>query len=648
MARLHDSFNKADSATLGPGLAWTKTAGNFSVSTYAIRPGGATDTFAVPTAATVGTDDVYCQAEIEAISTGNVGVGLRATTANQSGIYFVVRDDPTNTYRLFSRSTGGAWTQIGSSVAGVIPSTPFSIRIEMEGDNFVGKVNGSTVISGSSSLFNTSDKPAVYANTANERIAFFDAGDLYPTLEYSTLVQRTGATTSVPVSGYYVDGSADSVECRVLLDADDSTVVDWTEVDASPSGNQWSGIITVPTGGPYYIEQRVLDSGSSTLESTSGTDRFIVGDIIVAAGQSNTQGRGTSNQTYAGTEAAWLYRDDDLLDETLSDPWSNGTSAGGSWGPLLATLIEADQGVPVAFITNAEGGTGLGPDDPDWLPPSSRLWTVLSDSLDYINPTAIKAFLWLQGERDAAVETTKSEYVSAETTLATAVNALPGSPELISSLIGHNTSLVSASQLDPIRDAKIANWNSGVSLPGANPIDIDLSNESGDGLHFKTNAELATLAGRIWLALEDAVYSGSNGRGPRISAVTGKGTSELTVLFDRDLDTSDTTYTSTLFTVDNDDGTARTVSSATRTGTRAVTLALSGDLDGTDPTLTFAAGNTAAGSTMPKTEPIDLPATINSISSVALPAEPAFAVSVTQASAYDDSLGNLFFFPVGA
>ena len=437
------------------------------------------------------------------------------------------------------------------------------------------------------------------------------------------IVQRSGASASVSVSGNY-SGTPTAIQVRAVTLASGAIATDYTTVDESLSGGTWSGTLSVPNGGPYYLQARSITDSQLGVSLPSST--IIVGDIFAAIGQSNTSGVGTNNQTYGGTAPAWLVRQTSTtIDETLNDPWAIND---GSWGPLLATLIDAHLGgtVPIAFVTNATSATGLGPGDPDWLPPSGTEWSYFDTQLSSQGDPDLKAVLWLQGERDAALGTTAADYESAEKTLATAVNALNGTPELLSALIGYNTTW--AANLDAIREAKIANWDDGTTLPSANPIDLDLSDESGDGLHFKTDTELAILAGRIWLALEDAVYSGTNGRGPRLSSATYSA-STITLTFDRDLDTGDTAYASSAFAFDEDDGTARTISSVTRTGTRTVDVVLSGAIDGTAPKISFGTANTAAGVTIPKTSAISLPTTINGISAVALPAEPFFAEAIT-------------------
>lgn len=871
MPTINESFNTADSTTLGPGLSWTETSGDLEVASGGCEAVDASGGFAAADDA-IGADEVFASISVKtAPSSGsNLAVGIRCTTANQSGLYFLANGNSASAYRIFSRSSGGSWTQVGDTTTGTLPSTPFTMEIRCSGTTITAYVNGELKVTATSSDFASQDKAGIHAsNTFAGSIESFAAGTIVaedlpalikqtkpgflqgyfkcdetsgtdvldysgnekdlsltgtPATDYNLnqagqvdaaieflgaagyasrtdslvgatagdftlfglvngaaqdnkrlislgssssgnpficigtpvsgtaaravyrdntggtqrdisggvlldgswhsvalrrnsntfslwvdgvsvasevvalttisldrtaigallrstasnfgdallqhvafwsedladaeiealhamafgltvtntrIVQRSGDSGSLPVSGTYSDETTAKIQARVLLSSDDSSVVDWTDVDTSPSGDVWSGTISVPTGGPYYVQARALDSGDSELGTATGASTFVVGDVFLMFGQSNMAGRATNDQTYTGDAVAWLARESGDIDETLNDSISD-NSTDGSWVPLFANLIDAHLSgeVPLVFIVSAEGTTGLTTPDADWLPPSGTNYSAMATRVSALDPTGIAAAVWLQGERDAANSISAATYEANEKTLATAIASLPGAPPLISTLIGHNTSLVSATQLDPIRLAKIANWADGSTKPGANPIDINLSDESGDGLHFKTNTELAILAGRTWIGLQSAVYSGGNPRGPKLVRAEAVGsTVELT--FDRDLDTGDTSYTAGAFTVDNDDSTARSVSGVARSGNRKVIVTCDGAVDGTAPTVTFASGNTAAGATIPKTAVIALPETINSVASVALPAEPFVAVEMPYSVAAVNSGGAL-------
>jgi hypothetical protein len=527
-----------------------------------------------------------------------------------------------------SRNASGSYTAIGGGTTATITresTTPAASPVTIF--TYGGAPLGKPVVA-AYSIGEAVDLAAMHSRIATYMETLADAGPgELNTISYKRIIQRTGTHGDFAVSGFYLDTDTASVEIMVVNAATGTTVLDWTDAGATVTDGEWSGSVSVPVGGPYTAVARFKDAGGDVISSTvAGVETFIVGDVFVAMGQSNTVGAGTNKQTYNGTAAAWIVRKEDEILELLTDPWAV-EDAGGGWGPILGSLIDAGEGVPMVFITKAASSMGLSPPSPHFLPPDGSMWLQADALVDSLGINGLAAVLWFQGERDSLNEVSKADYEANEKLLASSVAEWPGSPPMVVSLHGYNTN--SASGLDAVRAAKIANWDDASTIAGANTIDIDLSDEGGDGLHFKTDAELTTVAARMWLAVEDLLYDGTNGRGPRLSSATYSGT-DVVLVFDRDLDADDTTYTATAFAVDNAGSDAVTVSSATRTGAREVTLVCSGGIDSETPTVSFGSQNSAGGATIPKTAPIALPKTIHSISSVAIPAEPFYAQAMTE------------------
>ena len=437
-------------------------------------------------------------------------------------------------------------------------------------------------------------------------------GSVSPVITISTptpymIRQRVAGVANFTVTGTYGGtGSPTTVEAR----ANSGT---WSTLDAAPSAGSYTGTLSVPAGTNTVSVRWSNDTGV-----TATVSNILVGDVYLDAGQSNNEGRLTNLQSYShATHKAALFDQNDITWRELADPSDPDTSKGSIW-PLLATLIMADQGVPVGFITTADGGTSL---IGDWKPTvtTGAKYNAAVTRLSTSGVNAIKAMIWDQGETDAADGVAKATYNTALDALAANIQTSTSKTfPTICDLVGNGVS-----GLDPIRQAQIEAWDDNADIyPGANSL-------TRAGLHWETNAEGATHAALLWVALDEALYGGPSGRGPRlVSAITISGTSTLVLTFDRDLLASDSTYTSTAFTVSHS-GTARTVSSVTRTGTRTVQLTLSGALDGSTPTVTFGSSQTAAGATVPRTTAISLPATIHSISSISVPAEPIYAAAVT-------------------
>jgi hypothetical protein len=232
-----------------------------------------------------------------------------------------------------------------------------------------------------------------------------------------------------------------------------------------------------------------------------------IGDVLVIAGQSNASGRGTNSQSYShATLKASLFGNDytwrELADPTDSitnqgDAISKETSqAGGSLWPLLATSFLADQGVPVAFIPCAKGGTRIA----DWLPGVNHQdRATLYGSMVYrALQSGCKAVLWWQGEGDAQDGTSQATYNSRLDSLANEIQA-----DLGVKLMPCKLQNITAAGETGINAAIAEAWGDNANvLTGPDLSDI----ATDDDVHLQTDAKLLDAAGRWWAALQTAFY----------------------------------------------------------------------------------------------------------------------------------------------
>src|SRR5690606_31682778 len=94
--------------------------------------------------------------------------------------------------------------------------------------------------------------------------------------------------------------------------------------------------------------------------------------------------------------------------------------------PLVATLHMADQGVPVAFITTADGGTGLVSPSNDWDDTPGVQYSDAVTKLGNSGVNSIAAILWWQGESDTVFQVSRSAYNAALDDLITRARAEGG------------------------------------------------------------------------------------------------------------------------------------------------------------------------------------------------------------------------------
>lgn len=327
----------------------------------------------------------------------------------------------------------------------------------------------------------------------------FDLVELTAPAPYQVF-QRSGSTGDIAIVGNIRLAGTHDVEARFAGG-------DWTTIASGESG-AFTATLSGQAQGQGALEVRLVS------EPTRITTRAHVGigDIFVVAGQSNASGRGTNNQTYShATLKAALYGNDYTWKE-LSDPTDSPTNqadtvssdsspaAAGSPWPLLATLIMADQGVPVAFVPAAKGGSVI----TSWLPDTDRsLRSTLYGSMNYrAGLTGAKCVLWWQGENDALAQMDQTTYNGHLDTVADAVNTDLG-VKLMPCKLQHMTTVPDADQT-PVNAAIAEAWADNANvLEGPDFSDIT---PSVDGLHMKTDAELQTTAERWWAALEAALY----------------------------------------------------------------------------------------------------------------------------------------------
>lgn len=436
-------------------------------------------------------------------------------------------------------------------------------------------------------------------------------------VQYKT-VQRSGSAGSISITGTYV-GSPTAIEASFNGGS-------YATIDAAPSGGTYSGTLSSQSEGQGTLTVRFTNN-TSVLATVSDVG---IGDVFVVVGDSIAEGRGTNAQSYThATLKATKF--------TEADAWGNGndgidtgTSSGSHW-PLLATQIMADQSVPVAFVSAAAGTSDVAGTHNEWAKNNSGYAAMTSQITDS-GVNAVKAVLIHLGPNAVVDSSTISQatYNTAIDTLAGNVVAdIAGAPKLHIGIFGE----VSTGS-PPDRTASLNNMRAAIIeahgdntnvKPGPCLIDQDYS----DGVHPQSDAALAAVAGRWWVALKESLYSGSGGRGPRLSyARWNTARDELTVVFDRTLKTGLTHGTACWAVSDN--GSAMTVSSIAyhSTNAAAIVLTMSAAAVGAagTTTITFANGDTAVGQVVPLSADITMP----SGAAIQIPAEPIYSAAVEE------------------
>jgi len=425
------------------------------------------------------------------------------------------------------------------------------------------------------------------------------------------VLQRTAGVSDIAITGTY-DGTPTAIEASFNGGA-------YATIDASPTGGTFSGTLSSQTEGQGALTVRFTND-TSVLDTH---DTFGIGDVFLIIGQSNASGQFNANNSYSHASlTASVIDENDSEWRDCTDPTDTAeTTPKGSCWPILATQIMFDQAVPVGFITAAESGTALVGGSWDPLTPGSN-YTAAVARVTASGTNGIAAAIWEQGEADAAAPVTQVAYNADLDALISQLKTDTGFTfPLICSQVG-TVPGNNADDLDIVRLAQVEAWGDNAD------IDFGILGYDRAALHWDGNTEAATQAGRYWLAIEESLYSGSNGRGPVQSSITSTGAT-VTVTVDKALDGGTTSYATAAWTIDNDDGSPLTVSSVDQITSTTIDIVASGTIDGTSPTITFASGNTGSAVAIPAGDSISLPVTVHSVSELDLPLEPIIAQAIT-------------------
>lgn len=404
-----------------------------------------------------------------------------------------------------------------------------------------------------------------------------------------------GSTGAISITGTYT-GSPTAIEASFNGGS-------YVTIDASPAGGNFSGTLTGQTAG----------QGTLTVRFTNDTDvndtvaDVGIGDIVLVVGQSNAEGRLAAAQSYShGSLKGTMYAQGASAWAELDDPTDSGTSSGSYW-PLLATEWLADQSVPVAFITAAAGGTAM----TSWTQGAAQYNAALA-RVTASGVNAVRLVIKYQGESDALAAATREDYLADITDETDGYAAdVAGAPKTLVFMFAQSTGMDEQVPL-AISDG----WEAGGNIIGG-PLIYDHSNALHPSSAGDPSATGQLIARRMWAAIDDALFDGSNGRGPKLASLAYDASrTAVTVKFDQTLKTG-LTHTTTGFVVTGN-GAGATISAITysQDGT-AVVLHLSAPA-ATPILVDMGIGTSTSGKTYPQSADVTTP----SAATIQMPAEP--------------------------
>lgn len=413
---------------------------------------------------------------------------------------------------------------------------------------------------------------------------------------------QRGAT--VTFTGTYT-GSPTALQYRVLDGSDDSEIVTWATFDASPSGGTFSLAFTPPTStAAMYVEVRFSNDAGVTDAQTTDWRYGICGLLY---GQSLAEDMFTDGVITAAT--GYIYYDG----STYSAP-----TTGQGMNDLAQKLIDM-YGCSVCLCNRAVGGTAMtfeaDSSTNNWASATSTLFTNTTSRVNAMTngDNRLEFALFIQGDRDAVNSVPESTYTrinepgglgdllrnSRDNWTAKDGGTLP----IILGLQGRNTG-DSDADYQAIRNAHLR-----MARADDNAFALPIFHQpTGDGQH-PTDAGYG-LMGEDTAVLVSLINGDITTNCPDIvSAEINAGATEITLEFDTDLLTSDTTYNTEGVRVE-DGGSPATVTAFARETSRKAKITVSSAITNTDNIdiyLGYGCGSSSSALTYPRTANITLP-----------------------------------------
>lgn len=239
-----------------------------------------------------------------------------------------------------------------------------------------------------------------------------------------------------PLTFEEVDAGAVTVKARIALESSGESVCPWTECRVEPD-LRWSVEFSVPAGGLYRVETYMEYAGWDGLSSTRGdmVHHIGVGDVFVAAGQSNAAGRAKNPVEDPPELGVHLLRPSGRWDLAVH-PMGETTGAvhlghfenhNPGHCPWLhfARLLKRELGYPIGIVMSAYGGAPL-----RWWNPEENgalCGNMLRQLADYdLHP---KGILWYQGEAEG-YENGAETYLDRFSAFVQALRGSLGQPDL--------------------------------------------------------------------------------------------------------------------------------------------------------------------------------------------------------------------------
>jgi hypothetical protein len=312
MTTLLESFNTADSDTLGPTQTWVEDAGDFDVLSNKCRL--VTNPAIARVSATLTTENqsVQVKVEVSAVGAGNAsaeGLILRKAASATQTFYLYDAFFQVGTVRLF-RCVATAFTSLASDIATTLnATTQYTLRGVVAGSSLATFVDGTakhrvsdTNITGNLAVGIRGDYEAGHTNTAD--FDDFEAADFAAVTHRASTAGSGTTTTSV---GIVIPASTAANDIVIAAFTNGGASADPSVADDEGAGT-WAKILSGDDGNSNLSVwwKRASSSTASKTVTGSGFTNSCTGVVSVYSG-ALTSGNPYAGQTFqsnaSGTES---------------------------------------------------------------------------------------------------------------------------------------------------------------------------------------------------------------------------------------------------------------------------------------------------------------------------------------------------------
>jgi len=308
--------------------------------------------------------------------------------------------------------------------------------------------------------------------------------DIYSPKQYEVFQRETKYNGKILFSGkinkevnklyYKIEGTG--INGRKLIPT-------WKELKVY--NNNFNEYVPCEAGGWYKVQLKFVFDNT---EKIVNIDKVGIGEIIVAAGQSNTTNSGefrtqqTSGMVVSTNGIDWKYGDDPFIGSHDENGGTNPNDAnlndGGTMYPALGDMLYNEFKVPIAIASTGHGGTCIN----QWQE-KSELYNWFISRVYQLGVKGFRCVLWHQGESD--VTTDFEEYYTKLANLIITSNKDAGwyFPWFVAKVSYLNAK---EAKFENVREAHQKLWDKGIAMegPDSDVLVGDNRDYNGEGIHF--------------------------------------------------------------------------------------------------------------------------------------------------------------------